>query len=86
MSEGIKAADLEAAITSRLNATHTEISDISGGCGQAFDVVIVSPQFTGKNRLARHRLVNTALKQEIAAIHAFTQKNYTPEEWAKQAA
>jgi stress-induced morphogen len=36
-------------------------------------VLIVSPQFTGKNKLMRHRIVNTALKQEIASIHAFTQ-------------
>jgi hypothetical protein len=27
--------------------------------------------------------VNTALKSEIAAIHAWTPKCYTPEEWAK---
>jgi hypothetical protein len=30
-------------------------------------------------------MVNTALKAEIAAIHAWTPKCYTPEEWAKQA-
>lgn len=30
----------------------------------------------------RHRLVNNALKEEIATIHAFTQKNFTAEEWA----
>lgn len=31
--------------------------------------------------LARHRLVNAALKAEIAAIHAWTPKCYTPEQW-----
>jgi hypothetical protein len=36
-----------------------------------------------KTTLARHRLVNTALKTEIAAIHAWTAKCYTPEEWTK---
>ena len=34
--------------------------------------------------LARHRLVNTALKDEIARLHAFSQKSYTPEEWDAQ--
>ena len=46
----------------------------SGGCGQAFSAVIVSPQFEKKTTLARHRLVNNALKAEIAAIHAWTPK------------
>jgi len=46
----------------------------------------VSPQFAKKTTLARHRLVNGALKAEIAAIHAWTPKCYTPEEWEKQSA
>jgi hypothetical protein len=41
----------------------------------------VSPQFEKKTTLARHRLVNTALKAEVAAIHAWTPKCYTPEQW-----
>lgn len=57
--------------------THT------GGCGQAFSTLIVSPDFAGKNSLKRHRLVNSALKEEIAAIHAWTAKCQTPEEWQK---
>jgi stress-induced morphogen len=55
-----------------------------GGCGQAFSALIVSPHFLKKTTLARHRLVNSALKAEIAAIHAWTPKCYTPEEWEKQ--
>jgi stress-induced morphogen len=54
-----------------------------GGCGQAFSALIVSPQFLKKTTLARHRLVNSALKTEIAAIHAWTPKCLTPEEWEK---
>ena len=44
----------------------------------------MSPQFEKKTTLARHRLVNTALKAEIASIHAWTPKCYTPEQWEKQ--
>lgn len=49
-----------------------------------FEAIIVSPQFTKKTTLARHRLVNGALKEEIAAIHAWTPKCFTPEEWEKK--
>ena len=56
----------------------------TGGCGQMFEAIIVSPQFTKKTTLARHRLVNSTLKEEIAAIHAWTPKCFTPEEWEKK--
>jgi stress-induced morphogen len=56
----------------------------AGGCGQAFSAVIVSPQFEKKTTLARNRLVNSALKEEIAAIHAWSPKCYTPEQWEAQ--
>ena len=29
-------------------------------------------------------MVNSALADELKTIHAFSQKTYTPEEWAKQ--
>lgn len=54
-----------------------------GGCGQAFTTLIVSPEFQGLNSLKRHRLVNAALKEEIAAIHAWTAKCKTPTEYEK---
>lgn len=57
-----------------------------GGCGQAFTSLIVSQQFQGLNSLKRHRLVNAALKEEIATIHAWTAKCQTPEEWEKNRA
>lgn len=55
-----------------------------GGCGQAFSAIIVSPLFEKKTTLAKHRLVNSALKAEVAAIHAWTPKCYTPEQWEKE--
>lgn len=75
---------LKAIIQERLQAPVVQVEDMSGGCGQAFAVVIVSSLFNGKNKLMRHRLVNNELKAEIAAIHAFTQKGFTPEEWQAQ--
>jgi len=48
--------------------------------------IIVSQQFAKKASLARARLVNAALREEIAAIHAWSAKCFTPEEWAKKQA
>ncbi|KAM9913510.1 hypothetical protein OXX69_001524 [Metschnikowia pulcherrima] len=80
----LTANSLKEIIAERLEAALVQVEDMSGGCGQAFAVIIVSPKFKGKNKLMRHRMVNTALKEEIAAIHAFTQKGFTPEEWKDQ--
>lgn len=57
-----------------------------GGCGQIFEAVIVSEQFADKTRLMRHRIANTALKEEIACVHAWSQKLFTAAEWEKEVA
>lgn len=80
----LTADSLKEIIQERLLANLVQVEDMSGGCGQAFAVIIVSDAFKGKNKLMRHRLVNGALKEEIAAIHAFTQKGFTSEEWKAQ--
>ncbi|KAL2009809.1 hypothetical protein VTN00DRAFT_5616 [Thermoascus crustaceus] len=82
-TSGITADSLKETLMKQLQAQHVEIEDMSGGCGQAFHAIIVSPQFENKTTLARHRLVNSVLKAEIAAIHAWTPKCYTPEQWEK---
>ncbi|KAI9276023.1 bola protein [Sporodiniella umbellata] len=83
-NSGVTIESLKAAITDRLQAQHVEVVDLSAGCGQMFEVIIVSSQFEGKRLLVRHKLVNEALKEEISKVHAFTQKSYTPEEWEKK--
>ncbi|KAL1962958.1 hypothetical protein VTN77DRAFT_8804 [Rasamsonia byssochlamydoides] len=82
-TSGVTADLLKSKLESQLEAQHVEIEDLSGGCGQSFQAIIVSPQFEKKTMLARHRLVNSVLKEEIAAIHAWTPKCYTPEQWEK---
>ena len=67
-----------------INITHINVEDMSGGCGQAFNAIIVSPEFEKKTLLARSRLVNGALKDEIRAIHAWTPRCLTPEQWEKE--
>ncbi|KKF96830.1 Protein BOLA2 [Ceratocystis fimbriata CBS 114723] len=83
MSVTITEDALKAALIERVAAIHVTITDISGGCGQSFTALIVSPNFTGLNSLKRHRLVNSALKAEIASIHAWTAKCQTPEEYER---
>ncbi|KAF3051351.1 hypothetical protein E8E11_009634 [Didymella keratinophila] len=83
-SSGVTPDAIKQKLEQNLGATHVEIEDMSGGCGQMFEAIIVSPQFTKKTTLARHRLVNAALKDEIAAIHAWTPKCYTPEQWEEK--
>ena len=74
----VSSQDLETAIRQKVdNVSTLVVSDVSGGCGQAYDVVIVSDAFDGLNTLKRHRMVNELLKDEIAQLHAFSQKTYT---------
>lgn len=48
-------------------------------------VSIVSDQFEGKRLLERHRLVNSALTEEMKEIHALSiTKALTPEQWKQQ--
>ncbi|KAG0207555.1 hypothetical protein BGX28_001218 [Mortierella sp. GBA30] len=75
---------LSAACNEKLGATHVEGKDISGGCGQNFEIKIVSPMFEGKTTLQKHRMVNEALKEQIALVHAFSQKSFTPAQWEAQ--
>jgi stress-induced morphogen len=85
-SSGVTVESLKEKLERELGATHVEIVDMSGGCGQMFEAIIVSPQFAKKTSLAKNRLVNGILKDEIAAIHAWTARCHTPEEWEKKKA
>jgi len=75
---------LEQKLKDALSPIHLEIDDISGGCGTSFSTVIVSEKFNGKPLLQRHRMVNSALEEELKSIHALTMKTWTPEQWEKQ--
>ncbi len=48
--------------------------------------MVVSAEFAGKNSLKRHRLVNAALKEELARIHAWSARCQTPEEGEREKA
>ncbi len=57
MADHATTEDIENKLKEKLAASHLEVIDTSGGCGASFNVMVVSPQFEGKNLLARHRMV-----------------------------
>ncbi|KII83836.1 hypothetical protein PLICRDRAFT_180168 [Plicaturopsis crispa FD-325 SS-3] len=79
MAVDVKA--LESAIRGAVSVSHLDIEDQSNGCGENYAIIIVSPDFEGKTTLARHRWVNDLLKNEIAQMHAFSQKTFTPKQY-----
>ncbi|KAJ8522165.1 hypothetical protein ONZ45_g1242 [Pleurotus djamor] len=72
---------LEAVIRNAIPVSHLEIEDQSNGCGENYAIILVSEAFEGKTTLARHRWVNELLKNEIAQMHAFSQKTFTPKQY-----
>ncbi|KAL0332712.1 UNVERIFIED_CONTAM: protein BOLA2 [Sesamum calycinum] len=76
---------VEATLKSKLNPSHLDVVDTSGGCGASFSIEIATEQFEGKRLLERHRMVNAALVEELKQIHALSiTKALTPEQWKQQ--
>mgnify|MGYP002353962758 CR=1 FL=1 len=80
---------ISAKVTSELpDVKHWELFDESHmhsrGLESHFKLIIVSDTFQGKTHVARHRLVNKLLAEELrAGIHALSLLLYTTEEWEK---
>jgi BolA protein len=83
---------VEAAIRQKLEAAfepqHFEIENesykhaVPPGSESHFKVLIVSARFEGLSRVARQRLVNETLAEELkSSVHALAQKTLTPAEW-----
>ena len=73
------AEDVRGFIAAGLACDHLEVD----GDGQHFFATIVSPEFDGKSRVARHQRVYQALGDRMRAqIHALSMKTLTPAEWA----
>ena len=80
---------IKSKIASGLKPLHLDVvceSDqhhVPPGAAMHFRVVVVAPVFDGKNLLARHRLVNAILAEELKGpIHALALHTFTPAEWA----
>ena len=73
------AEDVRGFIAAGLACDHVEVE----GDGRHFFATIVSPEFDGSSRVARHQRVYTALGDRMRAqIHALSMKTLTPAEWA----
>ncbi|KAF9219360.1 bola-like protein [Gyrodon lividus] len=77
----IQIAELEHAIRDAFPVVHLQIEDQSSGCGESYFILLVSEAFEGKTTLAKHRLINETLKAQIAQMHAFSQKTFTPKQY-----
>ena len=63
-----------------INESHKH--NVPAGSESHFKVIIVSDEFNGKKLLARHRMVNNILADELAhSIHALFLHTMTTEEW-----
>ncbi len=74
-----------------LNPVHLEVTNeshmhnVPPGSESHFKVVVVSDEFNGKLLIARHRLINKALAEELAGpIHALALHTLTAQEWAEK--
>jgi acid stress-induced BolA-like protein IbaG/YrbA len=73
------AEDVRGFIAAGLPCEHVEVE----GDGRHFFATIVSLEFDGCSRVARHQRVYTALGDRMRAqIHALSMKTLTPAEWA----
>jgi acid stress-induced BolA-like protein IbaG/YrbA len=60
--------------------------EVLGDDGKHFEALIVSPQFTGKNKVQQHKLVYLALGGRMRSeIHALAMRTLTPRAWAQSA-
>ncbi len=77
------ANEMRSTIMNGLPCDHVEVL---GDDGQHFEAVIVSPQFTGKNKVQQHQLVYLTLGERMRAeIHALSMRTFTPDAWAQSA-
>jgi acid stress-induced BolA-like protein IbaG/YrbA len=75
-------AEVERYIAQGLNCEHLQVE----GDGRHFFATIVSVEFEGANRVARHQRVFKALGDRMREqIHALSMKTLTPAEWAASA-
>ena len=82
---------IEKKLNDEIKLQHLEVLNESGnhnvppGSESHFKVVLVSPDFVDLKLVARHRLVNTVLRDELAGqVHALAIHTYTEEEWRRK--
>lgn len=81
-------SQLERKLSESFNPMHLEVinesymHNVPEGSESHFKVLVVAEAFENQARVARHRLVNEAVAEELqAGIHAFSINAMTPAEW-----
>ncbi|MDC0609929.1 BolA/IbaG family iron-sulfur metabolism protein [Vibrio sp.] len=83
---------IESKLTEALNPIHMDVinesfmHNVPPGSESHFKVIVVSNEFENKRLIARHRLVNQTLANELEnGVHALSMHTYTPSEWQDSA-
>ena len=86
-------AGIEQKLQKRFNPRFMEVLNESNnhnvppGSESHFKVVLVSDEFNGKTLVARHRLINQELSEELQSkIHALALHTFTDSEWKEKQA
>lgn len=59
--------------------------NVPPGSESHFKVTVVSDEFEGKMLVARHRIINKLLAEELAgSVHALSMHTFTRSEWAEK--
>jgi BolA protein len=81
ITERLSPISLDVKDESHLHAGHAGARE---GGESHFRITVVSEQFEGLSRVARQRMINDILREELAGpIHALAMKTLTPNEAAK---
>jgi stress-induced morphogen len=79
----LKIEELIAKIEMGIRGSKVTVIDLNGN-GDHFSVIVVSEQFSNMTLIARHKLVNNCLKEELKGpIHALALKTFTSEEYSR---
>ena len=74
-------SQMKSLLIDKLQATVVDIKDVSGGCGDFYQILVVSPLFQGVTRIVTHRMVNEVLEKYIGKMHGLTLRTLTPEQY-----
>ena len=87
-SMGPVATSIQAKLSQNLSPVHIEIlnesymHNVPKGSETHFKVVVVSESFKDKKLIARHRMVNEVLAEELkTGVHALSIVAKTPDQW-----
>ena len=84
-------ANIEEKITQALNPDYLEVANeshmhnVPPGSESHFKVTVVTSEFDNKMLVARHRMLNQLLKEELSGpVHALSLHTLTPTEWQEK--